>query len=191
MPQPTKLIGIVERALDIIELFNEWTPELGLSEIAEATRLHKSTAASLIHSLAVKGYLDPNPANRKYRLGPKIISRTKVALNSTDLRQTATPYLHRLRDCFNETVNLAIADASDMVYVERPLCAHALGLRSEGGKRERAHSIALGKSYACLLETHRPTDLCGPLRAALHHCTYDHRLGHLAATPGDHPGDLC
>lgn len=145
MPQPTKLIGAVERALDILELFNERTPELGTTEIADATGLHKSTAAGLIYTLAAKGYLAQNPTNRKYRLGLKVISRAKVVLGSMDLRQTAMPYLHQLRDRFDETVNLAILDAGDMVYVERLLCGHALGMRSEVGKRERAHSTALGK----------------------------------------------
>jgi len=156
MPQSTRLIGAVERALDIMELFNAWTPELGLTQVAQATRLHKSSAAGLIDSLAAKGYLAPNPAKRKCRLGPEVISRAKVVPSSMDLRQTAMPHLHRLRDCFNETVNLAIADAGDMVYVERPLCAHALGLRSEGGKHRRAHSTALGKA---ILTYFKPADV--------------------------------
>ncbi len=146
MPQPAKLIGAVERALDILELFDERTPELGTTEIADVTGLHKSTAAGLIYTLAARGYLAQNPVNRKYRLGLKVISRAKVVLGSMDLRQTALPYLHQLRDQFDETVNLAILDAGDMVYVERLLCGHALGMRSEVGKRERAHSTALGKA---------------------------------------------
>lgn len=146
MPQPAKLIGAVERALDILDLFDERTPELGTTEIADATGLHKSTAAGLIYTLAAKGYLAQNLTNRKYRLGLKVVSRAKVVLGSMDLRQIALPYLHQLRDQFDETVNLAILDNGDMVYVERLLCGHALGMRSEVGKRERAHSTALGKA---------------------------------------------
>lgn len=152
MPQPAKLIGAVERALDILELFNERTPELGTTEIADATGLHKSTAAGLIYTLAAKGYLAQNPLNRKYRLGLKVITRAKVVLGSMDLRQTALPYLHQLRDQFEETVNLAILDAGDMVYVERLLCGQALGMRSEVGRRERAHSTALGKAILAYSE---------------------------------------
>ncbi len=152
MPQSIKLIGAVERALDILELFNERTPELGTTEIADATGLHKSTAAGLIYTLAAKGYLAQNPTNRKYRLGLKVISRARVVLGSMDLRQIALPYLHHLRDQFDETVNLAILDAGDMVYVERLLCGHALGMRSEVGKRERAHSTALGKAILAYSE---------------------------------------
>lgn len=146
MPRTAKLIGAVERALDILELFSERTPELGTTEIAEATGLHKSTAAGLIYTLAAKGYLAQNSASRKYRLGLKALGLARVVLSSMDLRQAALPYLHQLRDQFDETVNLAILDDGYMVYIERILCARALGMRSEVGKRERAHSTALGKA---------------------------------------------
>lgn len=146
MPRPAKLIGAVERALDILELFDERTPELGTTEIAEAAGLHKSTAAGLIHTLAAKGYLTQNPTNRRYRLGLKVVGRAGVVLGTMDLRHAALPYVQQLRDEFGETVNLAVLDAGDMVYIERLLCAHPLGMRSEVGKREPAHSTALGKA---------------------------------------------
>ncbi len=146
MTQPPKLIGAVERALDILDLFDERTPELGVTEIAAATGLYKSTAAGLIYTLAAKGYLTQDPASRRYRLGLKLIERAAVVLNSINLRQVALPYLHQLRDTFDETVNLAVLDAGHMVYVERLLCSKGLGMRSEVGKHEPAHSTALGKA---------------------------------------------
>jgi IclR family transcriptional regulator, KDG regulon repressor len=154
MRQPAKLIGAVDRALDILNLFDERAPELGTTEIAEMTGLHKSTAAGLIHTLAVKGYLDQNTSSRKYRLGLKIIERGSVVLGSMDLRQRATPFLQQLRDRLDETVNLAVFDDGYMVYVERLLCSHGLGMRSEVGKREPAHSTALGKVILAHLEPH-------------------------------------
>lgn len=157
MPQPTNaelpgrgVIGAVERALDILNLFDSRTPELGITEIAEAAGLHKSTAAGLIRTLAAKGYLTQNPANRKYRLGLKIVERAAIVLGSMDLRRIALPYLQELRDTFDESVNLAILDGGYMVYVERVLGTRALGMRSEVGKREPAHSTALGKAiFSC------------------------------------------
>ncbi len=145
-PSGRGLIGAVDRALDILNLFDSRTPELGTTEIAEAAGLHKSTAAGLIYTLATKGYLTQNPHNRKYRLGLKLVERAAIVLGSMDLRHTALPYLQQLRDAFNESVNLAILDGGHMVYVERVLGTRALGMRSEVGKREPAHSTALGKA---------------------------------------------
>ncbi len=151
MPQPPKLIGAVERALDILNLFDARAPELGTTEIAEVTGLHKSTAAGLIHTLAVKGYLAQNPITRKYRLGIKLVERAAIVLGSLDLRQAAAPVLQQLRDTFDEAVNLAIFDDGQIVYVECLLGTKGLGMHSKIGQRGLIHSTALGKAiFSCL-----------------------------------------
>lgn len=146
-----KLIGSVQRALDILDVFNTRNPELGNTEIAEAIKLPKSTAAGLIHTLEVNGYLEQNPENRKYRLGYKLAERAGLFLNQYDLRQVAAPYLHALRDECNESINLALRRGPDMVYIERVHGTNMLGFRSEIGKRERVHSTALGKAFLAFL----------------------------------------
>ncbi len=154
MSQNSKLIGSVDRALEILNLFEERRPELGTTEIAQKTGLNKSTAAGLIRTLAFKGYLDQDPASRKYRLGLKIIERGSVVLGSMNLRRCATPHLQELHGRFDETVSLAVFDDGYMVYVERLLSSHGLGMRSEVGKREPAHSTALGKAVLGQMEPH-------------------------------------
>lgn len=146
-----KLIGSVQRALDILNIFEARSPELGTTEIAEAISLPKSTAAGLIHTLEVNGYLEQNTENRKYRLGYKLAERAGLFLNQYDLRQVAAPYLHALLEECNESVNLALRRGSDMVYIERMHGTNMLGFRSEIGKRERVHSTALGKAYLAYL----------------------------------------
>jgi DNA-binding IclR family transcriptional regulator len=140
------MIGSVQRALDILELFDAQTSELGTTEIAAATGLHKSTVAGLIYTLEAKGYLNQNPATRKYRLGLKLVERASIMLGHVEIRQVALPHIQALRDEFDETVNLAILDGADVVYVERLLSKRGLGMRSEVGKRMLAHSTALGKA---------------------------------------------
>jgi DNA-binding IclR family transcriptional regulator len=146
-----KLIGSVQRALDILNTFDARKPELGNTEIADAINLPKSTAAGLIHTLEANGYLEQNPENRKYRLGYKLAERAGLFLNQYDLRRVAAPHLHALRDECNESVNLALRRGSDMVYIERMHGTNMLGFRSEIGKRERVHSTALGKAYLAFL----------------------------------------
>lgn len=146
MTQPPKLIGAVERALTILELFSVDAPELGITEIAAATGLHKSTAAGLVHTLAARGYLVQNSANRKYRLGLKLIERAAIVLDGLDLRQAALPVLRELRDAFDETVNLAVLDDGQIVYVECLLGSKGLGMQSKVGQRGLFHSTALGKA---------------------------------------------
>jgi IclR family KDG regulon transcriptional repressor len=150
MPHSSKKIGSIQRAFDILDLFSSQSAELGTSEIARALGLHKSTTASLVYTLEANGFLSQNPETRKYRLGLKLVERAFAMLDQVEVRQVAYPCLRELRDRWNETVNLAIMDGSDIVYVERMLGTKALGMRSEVGRRAPAHSTALGKAIlAC------------------------------------------
>lgn len=147
----SRKIGSVQRAIDILNLFGSQAPELGTTEIARALGLHKSTAASLVYTLAANGFLSQNPETRKYRLGLKLVERAFAMLDHVEIRRIAYPSLQQLRDQWNETVNLAILDGADVVFIERMLGTKALGMRSEVGRRERAHSTALGKAILASL----------------------------------------
>lgn len=140
--------GIVSvcRALSILELFDAHTAELGITEMAERLDLHKSTLAGLVYTLENSGYLEQNPTTRKYRLGVKLVERAFVALGHLEVTRVALPHLERLRNWRNETVNLAVLDGDEVVYIERLLGSQTLGMRSEVGKRAMAHSTALGKA---------------------------------------------
>jgi IclR family KDG regulon transcriptional repressor len=156
MAHTSRKIGSVQRAIDILNLFDHQAPELGTTEIARALGLHKSTTASLVSTLAANGFLNQNPDTRKYRLGLKLIERAFAMLDQIEIRRTAYPSLQELRDQWNETVNLAILDGPDVVYVERMLGTKALGMRSEVGRREPAHSTALGKA---ILSCYPPVEI--------------------------------
>ncbi len=141
-----KTIASVQHALDILNLFDGSHSELRNVEISRMLDLPPGTAAGLIHTLKVNHYLDQNPANRKYRLGFKLVERTSVLMNQLDLRNIAAPYVENLRDWSGESVNLAVLDGNEVVYIERLFGKHALGIRSELGKRGPVHSTALGKA---------------------------------------------
>lgn len=146
-----KTIASVQRALDILNLFDGSRSELRNAEIAKLLNLPPGTAAGLIYTLKVNNYLDQNPSNRKYRLGLKLAERASVLLDQLDLRKIAAPHLEELREWSGESVNLAIVNGSEVVYIERLFGKHALGIRSELGKRGPIHSTALGKAIVAFL----------------------------------------
>jgi len=140
-----KAIASVQHALDILNLFEGSRTELGNNEIARMLGMDPSTAAGLVYTLKLNNYLDQNPDSRKYRLGMKLAERASVLLDQIDLRKIATPTLEKVREWSGESVNLAIRDHNEVVYIERLFGHHSLGIRSELGKRGRLHSTALGK----------------------------------------------
>ena len=141
-----RTIGSVQRAIDILDLFDDQTSQLGITEIAAALDLHKSTAAGLVYTLEHNDYLEQDPATRKYRLGLKLVERASTALEQIDVRELALPHLRELRDWCDESVNLAIRDGGHIVYIERLPSTHPLGMRSKVGTRASVHSTALGKA---------------------------------------------
>lgn len=141
-----KLIASVQRAVDILNLFDHTQVELGTTDIARRLDTAKSTISGLVQTLEWNGLLEQNPNTRKYRLGYKLAEYAGILLNQTDLRQLAIPQLEDLLGWCNESVNLAVLDKSHVVYIERLYGTNMLGMRSEIGKREPVHSTALGKA---------------------------------------------
>lgn len=144
-PAGRKVINSVQRAVDILGLFEHHGRELGTTEIADLLGLHKSTAAGLIYTLERNSFLAQNPATRKYHLGFRIVELGSLVLGQLDIRQAARPHMEELRRTIGETVNLGIRDATDVVYIERVAGTHSLGMRREIGSRTPVHASALGK----------------------------------------------
>ncbi len=146
-----KVIASVQRALDILNLFGESHPELGNAEIAKLLGLDPATVAGLVSTLRVNNYLEQNPANRKYRLGLKLVERASLLLDQLDLRKISIPYMESLREWCDESINLSVRDHQEVVYIERIYGSRALGIRSERGKRAPVHSTALGKAIVAYM----------------------------------------
>ena len=141
-----RVIASLQRALDILSLFGPQTPELGITDIAKALDLHKSTAAGLVYTLQRNGYIAQNPENRRYHLGLQLVERAGVLLDQIEIRKIAMPELEYLRDWSSESVNLAILEENQIIYIERLLTDQSLGFRNHIGKRAWPHSTALGKA---------------------------------------------
>ena len=109
----------LERGLAILSSFNSDRPLIGVSELSRDLDLSRSTAHRYIATLAQLGYLQQDPDSKRYRLGPRVLDLGFSAINSMDLREISAPHLRQLSDETGYTVNLAILDGIDVVYIER------------------------------------------------------------------------
>ena len=106
------IIQSVERALQILDLFNEQATELKITDISKLMGLSKSTLHSLLKTLQLHGYIDQNPENGKYRLGMKLVERGHFVVGSMDIRQKAKGWLTELSRRTGQTTHLGILDAT-------------------------------------------------------------------------------
>ena len=78
------------------------------------------------------------------------------AINSMDVREISAPYLRRLSDETGHTVNLAILDDTDVVYIERCRTARPgqreIDLNLHVGARLPAYCTAMGKAILAFLD---------------------------------------
>lgn len=143
-------IQSVSRALAILELFDEHRPYLSTTDIAELTGLNRATAYRFCQTLLGLGYLE-EVAPRRFRPGLKAVSLARAALSSRELPDLALPYLRDLREVTGETVNMALLDGTEVVYVSRLLSHHLLALRLFVGSRLPVHASSLGRAMLAFL----------------------------------------
>ena len=139
----------LERGLAILSAFRSGRPVLGVSELSREVGLSRSTAHRYIATLATLGYLDQDPASRKYRLGPRVLDLGFSAINSMDLREVAAPHLQALSDETGHTVNMAVLDGADIVYIDRCRTSQRgqrdIDLNLHVGSRLPAYCTSMGK----------------------------------------------
>jgi IclR family pca regulon transcriptional regulator len=139
----------LERGLAILSAFGSGKPLLGVSELGRDIGLSRSTTHRYVSTLASLGYLQQDAATKKYRLGPRVLDLGFSAINSMELREVAAPHLRELSDETGYTVNMAILDDLDIVYVERCRNSQAgqreIDLDLHVGARLPAYCTSLGK----------------------------------------------
>ncbi|MDA5108020.1 MULTISPECIES: IclR family transcriptional regulator [Brevibacillus] len=145
------IIQAVERALKILDLFDEQETELKITEISERMQLHKSTVHSLLKTLQAHGYIDQNPENGKYRLGMKLFERGNFVIHGLDIRKIAKRHLVDLSLKTGQTTHLVILDDKEGVYIDKVEGPMATILYSRIGRRIPVHSSAVGKVLVAFL----------------------------------------
>ncbi len=161
-------VPMVGHAFRALEAFSDADMELGLQEVSSRAGISKSSAFRILFTLENLGYVTKNPASGKYQLGLKILEAARRARSGRNLVQIARPYMNHLLDRFGETVNLAIFQDGDVVYVEILEGRQAFRMTGDVGARAPLHASAIGKAIAAslpentirtLLEEYRMTRL--------------------------------
>jgi IclR family pca regulon transcriptional regulator len=139
----------LERGLAVLSAFRTGRSLLGVSELARELGLGRSTTHRYVATLARLGYLQQDESTRRYRLGLRVLDLGFSALNSMELRDVAAPHLQELSDGTGRTVNMAILDGVDIVYIERCRSASAgqreIDLSLHVGSRLPAYCTSMGK----------------------------------------------
>ena len=132
-------------------------------DLAREVELSRSTAHRYIATLTELGYLQQDGATRKYRLGPRVLDLGFSAITSMELREISLPHLQQLSDETGHTVNMAILDGTDIVYVERVRSSRQgqrdIDLNLHVGSRLPAYCTSMGKVLLAFLPPERQREV--------------------------------
>lgn len=157
----------LERGLAILGTFTPERSVLGIADIADELGMSRSTTHRYVITLVALGFLEQG-ASRKYRLGLRVTDLGMSALNSTGLRVHARPYLEELRQRTSYTVNIAVLDGSEILYVDRARSfrrgQNKIDLNLRLGSRLPAYCTSMGKVLLAHLPENEQRDLIGELQ---------------------------
>jgi len=150
----------LERALQILRVFNTERPSFTLSELSETLVIPKATVLRLCSTLVQYEFLRFERVTKHYSLGLKLFDLGSVVFASFSLRRIAVPYLLRLQEKLGRTVFLGILQDGELVYIdkkEEPL--NPIRFASRIGARKPPHFGMLGNVLMAHLSDNDVTEL--------------------------------
>lgn len=133
------------RVLDVLEHLAMTPDGVSFPALLTALGLPKSSLHALLATLVDRGWVYLHESTRQYRIGVRAWQTGRSFVGLDTLAQLAQPHLEAARDEINETVQLAVLDGTDNVYVAKVDSQHPLQLVSRVGARLPAYATGLGK----------------------------------------------
>lgn len=135
----------LDRALDILEYLSKTPAGMNRAEITAATGLSTNMVYRISMTLADRGYLYRDEADKRYHLAPKLLELSRTSLDEYSLAQRGWDDMVALRDDIGETVHLSVISGAEGVVVERVLGNQPVCMLVERGLRFELHASAPGK----------------------------------------------
>lgn len=113
-----KGIQSLERAFSIIEAMTDVT-ESGVTELARATGLNKTTVYRMLDTLVSLGYVSRDSRTEKYSLTLKFLKISSGQLAQYDIHKKMRPLLEEIASRSGETVHLVERQGEQVVYIDK------------------------------------------------------------------------
>lgn len=135
----------VDRALTILDLLAR-EGESGVTELAGALGVHKSTASRLLESLAERDLVEQPDQRGRFRLGAGVLRLAAATTARLDVVQEARSLAKVLAAQTGETINIAVLDDGAALYVDQVVAASAAtSSHNWVGQRIPLHATSNGK----------------------------------------------
>ncbi|MBP2641911.1 MAG: yagI [Firmicutes bacterium] len=153
MAKTEETILSIHKSIDILLLLQNEGRELGVTEIARALGMNKSTVHRVLSTLDSRDFVQQNSETGKYWLGMKLYSLGMTIGDKLPLKVIAIPYLKALSQKFNEGVHMSVLDRSfsrfpRILIIDKIQTQQLLSFTPSIGSGSTCNSSGMGK---CLL----------------------------------------
>jgi IclR family transcriptional regulator, KDG regulon repressor len=137
-------VQIVHRIAGVLRAFGN-QGLLGITDLANATGLPKSTAHRLVTALVNEGLLVQDEDSHKYALSLRVTALGASILSSHTVRKFARPILMELRDQTRESVHLAVLEGMESVIIDTEDSYYFVRVVNVPGQHLPAYAVSTGK----------------------------------------------
>ena len=191
-------IQSLARGLKILNLLADAGHGLSVTELAETLGVDKASASRLVSTLAQYGYVERDPATRRFHLGPQVVGLSRSVLARLPLREAARPFLRQLMERTGECAHLAVPAQGKALYVDQVESPATLRVNAAVGTMNPLHCTALGKALLAfgglplpaVLEAFTPRTITDPETLG-RHLEEVRRLGYAVDDEEFDPGVRC
>lgn len=134
------------RALAIVNRLAEADEGATLTEIAQQVGLSASTAHRLLTTLEQERYVRFDPERRLWSVGVQAFVAGSAFVKTRSLVGVARPFMRRLMEESAETVNLAVEDEGQAIYLAQVECRQMMRAFARPGARVPLHCSSVGKA---------------------------------------------
>ena len=144
-------VQALSRALDLLECIAAAEAGLGLGELGQAAGLPPSTVHRLLKSLEQRHYVVHDEDRGRWFIGVQAFSVGGAFLRGRNYAALARPIMRRLMEEAGETVNLAVEDRGEAVFLAQVECRQMMRALSQPGVRVPLHCSGVGKALLTAL----------------------------------------
>jgi IclR family acetate operon transcriptional repressor len=134
------------RALKLLNVLAESDQGVSLSEAAHNAGLARSTAHRLLSTLQHESFVRFDAERSMWTIGVQSFIVGTAFLRSRDLTSIARPVMRQLMERSGETVNLAVEDRAEAIYIAQIECRKTMRAIARPGGRAPLHASGVGKA---------------------------------------------
>lgn len=142
MPGP---IQSIERSAAILRLLAAGPGPLRVGEVAASLGLPKTTAHGILRTLVRVGFLEHDPATRRYRLGSALLHLGTAPLDVNELRSRAINWADSLAARSGEAVRVGTLHAGQVLVVHHVFSPDDSAQTLQVGALLPPHATSIGK----------------------------------------------